>query len=74
MEETVGCIDWEGGIKNQAFSQGHTKFEMPMRHPYSDVHLAAEYMNLKFRRKIGARIYIWKLFDTKLHLIQEMSV
>ena len=74
MEETVGCIDWEDGIKNQAFSQGHTKFEMTMRHPYSDVHRAAEYMNLKFRRKIGARIYIWKLFDTKLHLIQEMSV
>lgn len=49
-------------MQNHVFSLGHAKLEMPVRHPCSDVDLAAGMaMDLEVRGEIAARGRNWRV-------------
>lgn len=44
-------VEAGGKVRDQKFGFGHTKFEIPVRHPSGAVRLAAGFMSLEFGRQ-----------------------
>lgn len=44
---------WDGGEGDQQFSSAHVKFEVALKYPSENDKGIAEYMNLKFERRIS---------------------